>query len=157
MECVFNGRLFKYENEKLFIWRDTWAGNYLKDPRYFELKGCITTGYRTVCIDGKNDYYHRIVYLLHNPEWNIHDSSRSNFIDHIDRNPLNNSIENLRVVTNQQNQFNTNALGYYWDKIKGRWKAKIKVNGKQKHLGYFDDKDDARCSYLAAKAKYHVI
>jgi len=95
------------------------------------------------------------VYYLHNKEWAIDDSSRDNYIDHIDRNKLNNSIENLRVVTHTQNQWNRNGKGYYFRK--GKYAARIIVDGKHKHLGLFETEYEAHQTYLDAKAKYHVI
>tara|TARA_R110000803_G_scaffold81554_1_gene147510 strand:- start:266 stop:748 length:483 start_codon:yes stop_codon:yes gene_type:complete len=101
---------------------------------------------------------HRLVYWLHNPEWDIMDSSMENHIDHIDGNPLNNNIENLRVVTNQENQWNrTKAKGYYWFKRDKNWKAEIRLNGKCIYLGCFDNEIDAHNAYLDAKKIYHII
>ena len=37
------------------------------------------------------------------------------------------------------------------------WKVQIQVNGKRKFLGCFDNEEDARNTYLEAKAKYHII
>ena len=79
-----------------------------------------------------------------------------NLIDHIDRDKLNNNIENLRVVTNQQNQWNQNRKGYYFHKATGKYRACIRVDGNLKYLGYFENEDDARNAYLNGKAKYHI-
>jgi len=79
------------------------------------------------------------------------------FCDHRDGNRSNNSRSNLREVTNQQNAMNTRAKGYYWDKSKGKWRAYIHLNGKKKHLGYFDLESEARAAYERGKAVYHVI
>jgi hypothetical protein len=78
-------------------------------------------------------------------------------IDHRDRNPSNNCIFNLRAVTPQQNSFNTNAKGYYWNKKDKRWLARIKINGKGIFLGRFDKEEDARKAYLDSKKIYHII
>ena len=79
-------------------------------------------------------------------------------IDHIDGNRRNNNLENLRVVTNQENCFNrTKAKGYYWHKNSCKWMAYISLNHKMKHLGYFNTEEDARQAYLDAKKIYHVI
>ena len=78
--------------------------------------------------------------------------------DHRDGLRANNSRNNLREVTQQQNQHNqTRARGYYWNKARNKWQAYIKVNGKKIHLGYYDLEADARAAYLAAKAIYHKI
>lgn len=36
----------------------------------------------------------------------------------------------------------------------GRWRARIKVDGRSIHLGIFDDKEDAHRAFLAAAALY---
>ena len=159
MERELNERLLKYESEKVWIWREMWGKRKLKNPYWRELKGSVDkiTGYRLVGINNKHYLYHRVVYFLHNQEWDIHDTCRDNSIDHIDRNKLNNNIENLRVVTNQQNLWNQNAKGYYFRKLTGKYQAQIRVNGENKHLGMFVSEDDARDAYLIAKEKYHTF
>lgn len=77
-------------------------------------------------------------------------------IDHINGIRNDNSITNLRSVTNQENQFNTKSKGYYWCKENKKYRAKIKFN-KQIHLGYFDTEEEARQAYLDAKLIYHII
>tara|TARA_R110001592_G_scaffold342161_1_gene631834 strand:+ start:503 stop:982 length:480 start_codon:yes stop_codon:yes gene_type:complete len=159
MECELDGRLLKYEDGKLYVWREMWRKHKLKNPYWCEVKGSVDkrNGYRYVGINYKNYRFHRLVYFLHHQEWDIHNSSIDNSIDHIDRNPLNNNIENLRVVTNQQNAWNTNAKGYYFNKEKGKYQAQICVNCKHKYLGYFESENDARNAYLIAKEKYHIF
>ena len=78
-------------------------------------------------------------------------------IDHIDRNKLNNSISNLRIVTRQQNNFNTNSKGVRYDKRYNNYQSRICVDGKSFHLGIFQTEDEARQAYLIAKQKYHII
>jgi hypothetical protein len=103
---------------------------------------------------------HRVVYYAHNQDWDIKNTSKNNCIDHIHHEagvPLDNSITNLRVVNQQQNQFNTNAKGYTFNKEHNKYQSKICVNGKQMHLGYYDTTDEARNAYLDAKKIYHLI
>tara|TARA_R110000737_G_scaffold304929_1_gene312377 strand:+ start:276 stop:776 length:501 start_codon:yes stop_codon:yes gene_type:complete len=130
----------------------------LKNPRWNQLKIQTTPkGYKYINIKPKHYSLHRVNYYAHNPTWDIHDSSQDNFIDHIDNIKINNHIENLRVVTNQENQFNRKAKGYYWYKQRQKWMARIKLNGKQKFLGLFVLEEDARTAYLEAKKIYHII
>jgi hypothetical protein len=68
-----------------------------------------------------------------------------------------NRICNLRIVTNQQNCFNTNAKGYYLHKPSNKWLSHIGINYKQIHLGLFNTEEEARIAYLEAKKKYHII
>ena len=79
------------------------------------------------------------------------------YIDHIDRNKQNNNWLNLRIVTNQQNQFNTKAKGYSWSKRYCKFDARIGLNGKVIHLGLFEKEEDARDAYLEAKKILHII
>ena len=115
-------------------------------------------GYKRINMNDKKILVHRVFYYAHNKGWDIHDISKDNYIDHIDGNPANNNISNLRVVTQQQNMFNRHtAKGYSWNKNANKWQAEIAVNRKSIHLGYFDTKEEARNAYLEAKKKYHIM
>ena len=77
-------------------------------------------------------------------------------VDHINRNRLDNSLENLRIVTQSENVFNkshqkNNKSGYRgvsWTSREQKWRAVISKNKKQKHIGYFENKDEAYAAYL---------
>jgi len=85
------------------------------------------------------------------------DINNSNLvIDHIDRNPLNNSLSNLRIVTPQQNQFNRGAVGCHIRK-NGRFKATLRINKKLLCLGTYDTEEEAHAKYLEAKQIHHII
>lgn len=68
------------------------------------------------------------------------------FVDHIDRNPLNNCRDNLRIVNASQNRMNSltpsnNSSGYRgvsFSKRHKKWKAEITVGKERLFLGYFD-------------------
>lgn len=74
-------------------------------------------------------------------------------IDHIDRNPSNNRIENLRVVTpreNAQNKArNPELVGLTYSKRDGQWVAQAKINGKNTYLGSSKDRKKAKAIYDA--------
>lgn len=78
-------------------------------------------------------------------------------IDHINRTKHDNRLINLRLSDSQKNKFNTGAKGYCWNKTRNKWMASIKLDGKSKTLGYFDEKEDAQQAYLNAKEILHVI
>ena len=99
----------------------------------------------------------RLVFYAFNPDWDIFDSSTDNVIDHRNGIKTDNRISNLRNVSHQHNGFNTNCKGYYYDKQAKKYRAYIKLNGKSKHLGSFENEEDAHQAYLKAKPKYHVI
>jgi len=78
-------------------------------------------------------------------------------LDHINRIPDDNRIENLRSVTPQQNNFNKNVKGYCWSTQAKKWLSRIGLNNKVIHLGLFNTEEKAREAYLNAKKIYHII
>lgn len=81
-------------------------------------------------------------------------------VDHINGNPLDCRRENLRLLTCQENNRNTDAdrshrkggtLGVIWDKSRDRWMAYITVSGKMKNLGRYDRLEDAVAARLAGE------
>lgn len=79
-------------------------------------------------------------------------------VDHINHNTLDNRRQNLRIVTNKQNNQNRrNVKGYTWDKFNKRWKARIVVDGKPIHLGQFTTEHEAHQAYLDARKVYNFI
>ena len=82
--------------------------------------------------------------------------------DHIDRDGLNNRRSNLRPDPNGHNQANrgrqkNNTSGYKgvsWKNGKGKWVAQIQVDGKRRHLGYFEDPIEAAKAYDRAALQH---
>ena len=110
-------------------------------------------GYITIGIGGKMYLAHRLIM-----EAFVGESEQE--VDHIDRNKTNNNFHNLRYCTHIENSFNRdycdNTKGYTWHKSAKKWHAQISIDNKMKHLGYFDNEDDARQAYLQAR-KYRTI
>jgi len=104
--------------------------------------------YVNLCKDGKT-YKKRIHKLV--GEFFIPNLFNKRCIDHIDNNRLNNNFSNLRYCTQQENCMNSklsfkntsNFKGVYFSKNSNKWMAYISINGKMKHLGYFDNIEDA--------------
>lgn len=86
----------------------------------------------------------------------------SKYTDHINGNKLDNRRVNLRACTNAQNMRNIPAKkqntsgfkGVTWQEDCRRWKAQIKVNYKNIHVGIFKVKEDAARAYNDAALKY---
>ena len=161
MEFLLYERKFKLIDDVLYSYYKR-GGVNVKEKWYIVKIYLNSTGYNTFSfkIKGKtkNFKYHRIVYYAHNPNWNIYDSSKENVIDHIDGIRTNNHISNLRNVTQHENQWNrTKSKGYSFDKAAGKYKAKIKFNGKDIHIRYCDTPEEAREAYLKKKEKLHII
>ena len=84
------------------------------------------------------------------------------YFDHADRNPMNNRKYNLRkadFTENAQNQSKrisnkSGFVGVHWLSKKNKWVSYITVKKQRKHLGIFNNKDDAIVARLQAEAKY---
>lgn len=80
-----------------------------------------------------------------------HNGYLPDIVDHIDRNSLNNNIENLRELTNSENLRNSDKRrkgssiykGVSWHKKAKKWIAYFFINNKLNHLGLFENQDDA--------------
>lgn len=117
-------------------------------------------GYLQTRIDGKIYFNHRLAWLY------IYGKFPDGVIDHINGNPLDNRITNLRDVsrrTNQENQRSapssnktTGLLGATFHKKTGKFLAKIQVKKKQIYLGLFLTAEQAHQEYLKAKRKLHI-
>lgn len=109
-------------------------------------------GYLLIKFDGRNISAHRLAWLIHYgqfPDGNL---------DHVNGQKKDNRISNLRVATYQQNNANRRGWKNSTSGIKGvgikngRWMAQITVDRKNKHLGYFDTKEQAAKAYAIAAA-----
>ncbi len=108
-----------------------------------------TSGYAKRYSQNKTIYMHRQIY-------------GDCLIDHINQDKLDNRKKNLRPCTRSQNQANrkipsSNTSGHKgvaYDNQRKKWRSYIRVNGKQKFLGYFDEFHKAVSAYRTA-AKQH--
>ena len=94
--------------------------------------------------------YKQSTILMHRVIMNTSDCLQ---VDHIDNNGLNNQKANLRNCTNQQNCFNRISInGNKGVSIlrNNTYQVQIKINGKLKYLGVFNDIEDARKAYREA-------
>lgn len=79
-------------------------------------------------------------------------------VDHINHNGLDNRKSNLRKCTPLQNSWNTTSvkngsskyLGVSWYMAGKKWHSQIRIDGKVKHLGFFDKELDAAVAYDVA-------
>lgn len=99
---------------------------------------------------------HRIVFLMHH-------GYLPPFIDHINGNPQDNRIVNLREATSSQNTHNSKLLGNNTSGVKGvdwqrsvsKWRARVQANGKRVTIGFFETLEEARQAVVAAREQYH--
>ena len=94
-----------------------------------------------------------ITFLNHSTE------NRKYSINHIDYNKQNNNLTNIEVITQRENTSlniknkTSKYTGVCKRKSTNKWIATIKINGKTKHLGYFENELDAHNAYLIEKNK----
>lgn len=117
-------------------------------------------GYIRIKLDGQTVWAHRLAWFVSTEDW------PSGAIDHINGDPSDNRICNLRDVsprTNSENVVKARArknggllLGAHWSKTWKRWKSSICVNGKHLHIGWFDTEEQAHAAYVSRKRQLHV-
>ena len=112
-------------------------------------------GYLRITVLGKSYYAHRLAWFYMQNEW-------PDQIDHINGDKSNNTWENLRNVTVQQNAQNklksqknsdSKTLGVSWHKKAKKWQAHICIYKERKYLGLFEDINEAQKAYLKEKEK----
>lgn len=118
-------------------------------------------GYRKIHIKNKTYGAHRLIFMFHY-------GYMPKIIDHINGNPTDNRIENLRECSQEENARNrkkpktyakksSNFKGVCYQKSLDKWVAHIKVNAKSLHLGYFNDEGDAAMAYDNAARLYFGV
>lgn len=140
--------IFDYEDGNL-IWKI--GRNKGKTAGYLN-----TTGYKRVTVKNKSFAVHRLIYILFNKE-------SPKYIDHIDGNPLNNKIENLRKCTASQNQYNrglsknnkSGVKGVRWDSQYRKWRAMIGIENKYVHIGRYETIEQAKEAIEQVRKEQH--
>lgn len=149
--------LLHYEPETgLFHWKPNnkpgWSQNLTREA------GFNSTGYRRIKLDKKSYLAHRLVFL-----W-IDGNFPDGHVDHIDGNKHNNRPGNLRIVSRGgENVMNvplksnntSGHKGVFWKKQSQRWQVAVGANGKQHHIGYFKDKEEAIAASIEARNRFH--
>ena len=136
--------LFEYADGKLF-WRINRGCVHAGD----EAGALAPNGRLYVQAYGKKHLVHRVIWFLHHNEV-------PEFLDHIDGNPLNNKIENLRQATKAQNAMNRKVRADSLTGVKGIMKkgkkfgASIYLNNKPVYLGTFETAELAKAAYAQA-------
>ena len=99
----------------------------------------------------KTCYVHQLIaiaFLNHTPN-----GYKGLKIDHIDNNPSNSRLDNLQLISHRENISksmkggSSEHTGVCWYKPSSKWVARIGINGKTKHLGYFIDEIEASKAY----------
>lgn len=141
--------ILRYENGLLY-----WTDKAWRRVRN-KIAGTVNNaGYRQLRIDGHIYLEHRIIFYMHY-------GYLPKMLDHIDGNPKNNIIANLRECTRQQNSYNSakrNRLlpkGVTWSAKDKRYQAQLSIGGKNKYLGQYKTIDEAERVVQQARQIYH--
>ena len=141
-------KILRYDPETGFFYRL----NRKKGLRAGSLR---SDGYRRLRVCGREIAEHRLAWLMHYGEW------PKGWLDHIDGDPKNNRIVNLRLATPTLNavnrRLNTNSTsgfrGVTWHAQCKRWQAQL--GGKfRAYLGLFDCPAEA-AAVVAAEIDRH--
>lgn len=134
----------------------TWKRS--RGPKKAGSRAGHATDYWRIEIDQRPYMAHRLAWFYVHGSWPERD------LDHINGDPLDNRIKNLRDVDasiNLQNQVRRpkhNTTGFWgvsWSEAHHKFIAQITTNGKKMHLGYFTDAAEAQAVYLSAKKRLH--
>jgi hypothetical protein len=135
------------------LWRKAFTNNYGRFHRPRRVTLSSNNGKKGYCritlpLTRIRIMYHRIVWEL------VHGPIPNNMqIDHIDGNPLNNKISNLRIVTSRQNNQNRKIhrkgrlVGTCYIKKNNKWLAQCTINGRHFNLGYYNTETEAHEAY----------
>ena len=128
-----------------------------------------------IILNKKNGYRGWVVNILYNKKQCLPLCSRIIFllangyltkgkeIDHIDGNPLNNRVENLREATSSQNSCNAKTQknntsghkGILWDKKREKWLVRITLEKKHFYLGRYENLEEAIQVVMSERARLH--
>lgn len=118
--------------------------------------GVCDHGYRVIGIDGKTYRASALAILYMTGKY------PKEVVDHKDRDRSNDSFENIRPATYQENSFNSGAhadnhcgfKGVHLHKQTGKWRAQIRV-GRKIHIGLFDTPREAHQAYMEKARELH--
>lgn len=134
-----------------------WRVNRSNGVKAGDLTGTRTqTGYVVISVLNKTRKAHRLAWLYMTGEF------PPDYIDHVNCNKSDNSWSNLRCATNSENQRNRGRFGgaagmknvVFVEKRK-KFQVSLKVAGKEKFIGYYEDAELADLVAHAAREKFH--
>jgi len=144
--------LFEYKDGELF--RKITTNNRAKQGA--RAGSAFRQGYEFIGINNKVYLKHRLIFMMFH-------GYLPKKIDHIDGNPKNSKIENLREANDAENSYNaklrkdntSGCKGVIWHKWAKKWKVTVKAKNTVIYSKYFDDLELADLVAQEARNKYH--
>jgi len=112
-------------------------------------------GYIALRIEGQRFWAHRVIWKM------VYGEEPPVEIDHVDGNPSNNRLDNLRTATIGQNRANARRQSASVSGAKGvrrngdRWMAMVTWDGRTHYLGTFDTVAEAKAARDAKARELH--
>lgn len=104
--------------------------------------------YKRVAIQGKNIYLHVLIFAMYHNRW----PHLGMLVDHEDKNPLNNSISNLRELDYEGNNENAKGFNHGINVVTLKnGQQKFKVRRFRTHIGSFNTYEEAKNVSLNCK------
>lgn len=153
---TFNDR-FRYDPDTgIIAWkRNFYASNGALLRKPGDIAGTtLSNGYVQLRVNGKAYLAHRVAWLLTHKRW------PTELIDHINGNPSDNRLCNLREASASQNLFNTHNRaigeagfrGVFRSSSGNRWRAVVTKDGKRIYVGSFATPEEASVARERAAA-----
>lgn len=123
--------------------------------------GLLSTGYHYVHLCMNKTKYKRKIHKLV-AEMFLENPLNKRCVDHINNIKTDNRAINLRYATHSENGMNksktskntSGIVGVVFDKSRNKWVSRININGKEKHLGRFENIEDAAKARTEAEEIY---
>lgn len=135
----------------------TWRAKIATKGRYLpgQVAGSRKKFHVMIGLIGHRYCAHRLAWLWMTGEWPVAE------VDHGNLDGFDNRWINLRAATRSQNNANTSNRSdispfkrVRFDRRRGKWQARIKYDGHEKHLGYFTTAEEASEAYRKAAQEH---
>lgn len=140
--CLFEGRIVRIASGKEPSW--------INHPN----------GYKFCSVKNSTIYFHRAIWVL-----NFGPIQAGMEIDHIDNDPENNNLSNLRLCNRCENNQNTKirkdntsgVKGVFWDRSSNSWRVSVWRNKRKHDGGRFQSLDDAKHAAHDIRVNAHGV
>lgn len=142
---LFRDAIEYFPETGLFVWK---ISRHYKVAAGSVAGGLNGEGYWEIKFRGRSYKAHRVAWLIMTGEWPPQQ------IDHRNLDRGDNRWRNLRLATKSQNTANCKSRSKFGKGVdlqkNGRFRARLRKDGKEHHLGYFNTAEEAADAYRVA-------